>query len=47
MEDPEIALTIIIERSGHGGEIASPLARELLEVYFGDVQMNEIVLGEE
>ncbi len=32
----EIALAIVLPDSGHGGEVAAPMAKELLEVYFAD-----------
>ena len=33
-ERPEIAVSIIIEHGGHGGETAAPIARKILETYF-------------
>lgn len=32
-ENPEIAITILVENSGHGGEIASPMAKVLIDLY--------------
>ena len=32
--DPEIAVALIVENSGHGGEIAAPLVGKFLEAYF-------------
>ncbi|MBD3267595.1 penicillin-binding protein 2 [bacterium] len=43
MEDPEIAMTVMVENSGHGGAIASPLARELLELYFGEMKVQDLI----
>ena len=34
-EAPEILLVILVEASGHGGEVAAPLARQLLAYHFG------------
>ncbi len=35
-EDPTIAFAIIVEHGGHGGATAAPIARKVLEVYFGE-----------
>lgn len=35
VEDPEIAIAVLVEHSGHGGSIAAPVARAVLEEYFG------------
>jgi penicillin-binding protein 2 len=32
---PEIVLIILVEDSGHGGDVAAPLARQLLAYHFG------------
>ncbi len=34
VDKPEIAISIIVENAGHGGSVAAPLARILLEHYF-------------
>lgn len=34
-EDPEIALTVIIEGGGSGGEVAAPIAGSIFNYYFG------------
>ncbi len=33
-DDPEIVLTVFVENSGHGSEVAAPLAGEILKWYF-------------
>lgn len=33
-ESPEIAISVVVENAGHGGEGAAPLARKLLDEYF-------------
>jgi len=33
-DDPEIALTIVMENAGHGGAMAAPIARSILMYYF-------------
>lgn len=35
-EDPEIAVTVLVEHGLHGGSGAGPVARALLEAYFAD-----------
>lgn len=34
-EDPEVAITVIVEGAGSGGAEAVPVARDVLDVYFG------------
>jgi len=33
MEDPRIALAVIVENAGHGGSVAAPIARRILDSY--------------
>jgi penicillin-binding protein 2 len=33
-EDPEIAVTVLVEHGMHGGSAAAPIARAVLEKYF-------------
>jgi penicillin-binding protein 2 len=35
-EAPEILLLVLVEDSGHGGEVCAPLARQLLAYHFGE-----------
>ncbi len=42
-ENPEIVVTVLVENSGHGGEIASPLAKKIVDVYLGRVKLEELV----
>ena len=37
-EDPTIAFAVVVEHGGHGGQAAAPIARRVLEVYFGEEQ---------
>lgn len=32
-EDPEIAVTVLVEHGGKGGEVAAPIAKQILEAY--------------
>ena len=34
IENPEIAIAVIVENGGHGGESAAPVARSVLDAYF-------------
>lgn len=35
-EDPEIAVTVIVESAGSGSDYAVPLARQVFDAYFSD-----------
>ena len=35
-EDPRIAFAVVVERGGHGGTSAAPVARQVLEVFFSN-----------
>ncbi len=37
MENPRIALAVVVEQGGHGGAVAAPIARHILETFF-DIQ---------
>ncbi|HCD04933.1 MAG TPA: hypothetical protein DEQ60_06365, partial [Methylophaga sp.] len=32
---PEIAISVIVENGGSGSAVAAPIARKLIDVYFG------------
>jgi penicillin-binding protein 2 len=34
VDEPEVALTVIMENAGHGGAMAAPVARSILMYYF-------------
>jgi penicillin-binding protein 2 len=34
MEDPEIAIAVVVENAGHGGSVAAPIAGAVLRYYF-------------
>jgi len=33
-KNPEIAVAVIVENAGHGGAVAAPIARKIIDVYF-------------
>jgi penicillin-binding protein 2 len=33
MDNPKVAIAVLVEESGHGGEISAPIARELVKAY--------------
>jgi penicillin-binding protein 2 len=35
VEDPQLALAIVVEHGGHGGSAAAPIAREMIVAYLG------------
>ncbi len=35
VEDPRIAVAVIVENGGHGGSVAAPVARKVLDAYLG------------
>lgn len=35
LEDPQIAMCVMVENSGFGGSVAAPIARQVLEAFFG------------
>jgi penicillin-binding protein 2 len=43
IEDPQIALAVLVENGGGGSEIASPVAREILDFYLLDNQPDKVV----
>ena len=36
MNDPEIAVTVVIEGAGSGGDYAVPIAKRIFDAYFGE-----------
>lgn len=38
-EDPTIAIAVVVEHGGHGGSDAAPVARAVMEAYFGDKKL--------
>jgi len=33
-QNPEIAVAVIVEHAGHGGSVAAPVARKIIDAYF-------------
>jgi cell division protein FtsI/penicillin-binding protein 2 len=38
VKNPEIALAVLVEHGGHGGESAAPVARAILDAFFSSKQ---------
>jgi penicillin-binding protein 2 len=42
LNNPEIAIAVIVENAGHGGSVAAPIARKILDAYFeGKKKINQ------
>lgn len=39
VEDPRIAVAVIVENGGHGGSVAAPVARQVIDAYLGGTQL--------
>ena len=39
VEDPRIAVAVIVENGGHGGSVAAPVARRVIDAYLGGTQL--------
>jgi len=46
-DNPKIAISVIVENKGHGGEIAAPIARKVLDTYYVAEQAREKLLSSE
>lgn len=46
-DNPKIAISVIVENKGHGGEIAAPIARKVLDTYYAAEQAREKLLSSE
>lgn len=42
VEDPQIAVAVVVENGGHGGAVAAPVARKIMDAYLlGDTDMGD------
>lgn len=56
-DDPELAVSVLIEHGGHGGAVAAPIAKDVIEAYFsppaeqdeegGIIKTNEVTLQQD
>jgi penicillin-binding protein 2 len=46
-EDPQYVVAVYVEKAGHGGETAAPIAREIYEGLLGDDRTIDIQIGED
>ncbi|MGQ9523802.1 MAG: penicillin-binding transpeptidase domain-containing protein, partial [Armatimonadota bacterium] len=44
-QNPTIAIAVIVERAGHGGTVAVPVARRMLEAHFGLTHSASVLPG--
>jgi penicillin-binding protein 2 len=46
LANPEIAVAVIVENAGHGGSVAAPIARKILDAYFEGkkIKQQQVVL---
>lgn len=35
IEEPELAIAVVLEHAGEGSEVAAPLFRRIVELYYG------------
>ena len=40
-DNPQIAVTVVLENAGHGGAEAAPIARKMMDNYFKDQSFPE------
>ena len=45
LNDPKIAIAVVVENAGHGGEVAVPIAAKVIETYLFPPKPNQIPLG--
>ena len=46
VEDPQIAVAVIVENGGHGGSTAAPVAKEIMDAWLlKDYEVNHIAVG--
>jgi penicillin-binding protein 2 len=46
-DDPEYVIAVYIEKAGHGGESAAPVARQIYEGIFGLDEETDVQLGQD
>ncbi|HZP36173.1 MAG TPA: penicillin-binding protein 2 [Methylomirabilota bacterium] len=44
-EDPQLVVVVFVERGGHGGDVAAPVARKIYEAYFLQ-KVAQVTIGE-
>jgi penicillin-binding protein 2 len=40
-ENPKIAICVLVEQAGHGGDIAAPIAKQVVQTYLGEIASKE------
>jgi penicillin-binding protein 2 len=47
VENPTLAVAILVENGGHGGSAAAPIAKRMFETYLGKRQQSELLVNHE
>jgi penicillin-binding protein 2 len=47
VDNPEIAVVVVVEHGGHGGSAAAPVARRVIDTYFKNKNVQETAKGDE
>jgi penicillin-binding protein 2 len=42
VEDPKIAVAVLVENSGHGGSVAAPIAKRVIEEYLKNAEQKMV-----
>lgn len=43
MDDPQIAIAVVVENAGHGGSVAAPIAGKVFNYYFNEIMQPEVI----
>ena len=46
VENPRIALAVVVENGGSGGSVAAPIARKIMDHYLNNLSKEESAVGE-
>ncbi|MBD3239803.1 MAG: penicillin-binding protein 2, partial [Chitinivibrionales bacterium] len=43
MDDPQIAIAVVVENAGHGGSVAAPIAGKVFNYYFNEIVQPDVI----